>query len=310
MAKTIAVARNGAGARPRRRTRAGALVPYLLLAPAYALVTLVLVYPAIENVLLSLWSWRITSPARGVFVGLENYRRLLLEDPEFWPVLGFTAAFTVSTIALEFLLGLGTALLLSGLGRGRRVLTPFVLLPYMIPAVVVGLVWRLLWTKDYGLVNFLLGRVGIRPVLWLGEPFAAGVAVVVSEVWRSTPFVTLVLLAGLAALPLEPHEAAAVDGASRWQAFRHVTLPLLLPSITVALLFQTIFKLRVFDLIFILTGGGPGIATLPLGILVYRQYFRYFEGGYAAALAVIVLLIGAAVSTVYLRLMYREVEAA
>lgn len=283
-------------------------MPYVLLAPVYALVGVVLVYPAVQNVWLSLWSWRITAPTRATFVGLENYQRLLLDDPEFLSVLGFTGAFTVSTIALEFLLGLGGALLLNGLPRGRRVATPLLLLPYMVPAVVVGLVWRLLWTKEYGLVNFLLGLGGIPPVLWLGAPFAAGVAVVISEVWRSTPFVTLVLLAGLASLPEEPYEAAEVDGAGRWQAFLHITLPLLVPALTVALLFQTIFKLRVFDLIFILTGGGPGIATLPLGILVYRQYFRYFEGGYAAALAVTILGIGALVSLAYLRLLARQGE--
>lgn len=284
------------------------LVPYALLSPVYALVGVVLIYPAVQNVWLSLWSWRITAPTQATFVGLENYGRLLLEDPEFVSVLGFTGAFTVSSIALEFLLGLGGALLLNSLPWVRPAATPLLLLPYMVPAVVVGLVWRLLWTKEYGLVNFLLGLVGLPPVLWLGEPFAAGVAVVVSEVWRSTPFVTLVLLAGLASLPEEPYEAAEVDGAGRWQSFWHITLPLLLPSLTVALLFQTIFKLRVFDLIFILTGGGPGIATLPLGILVYRQYFRYFEGGYAAALAVTTLGIGALVSLAYLRVMYRHVE--
>lgn len=283
-------------------------MPYALLFPVYALVGVVLIYPAVQNVWLSLWSWRITAPTQATFVGLENYGRLLFEDPEFVSVLGFTGAFTVSTIALEFLLGLGGALLLNSLPSVRPVATPLLLLPYMVPAVVVGLVWRLLWTKEYGLVNFLLGLVGIPPVLWLGAPFAAGVAVVVSEVWRSTPFVTLVLLAGLASLPEEPYEAAEVDGAGRWQSFWHITLPLLLPSLTVALLFQTIFKLRVFDLIFILTGGGPGIATLPLGILVYRQYFRYFEGGYAAALAVTILGIGALVSLAYLRLMSRQVE--
>jgi multiple sugar transport system permease protein len=295
------------GAESRRITLRKA-VPYLLIAPSFILLAVVLLYPIIYNLFLGFWQWRFTDLDNVKFVGLENYRYLIFEDPDFWPSLKFTLLFTVVTLGVEFFAGLGSALLLNRLKTGKQIITALVLLPYMVAPIAAGLVWRLFWARDFGLVNWGLHFFGVGPVNWLGDAQTALWSVAVPEIWRSMPFVILLLLAGLTSMPTDIFEAARSDGANRWQSFRYLTLPLLLPSITIALVFQSIFKLRVFDLVFILTGGGPGVETTSLGILVYRTYFRYFEGGAAAAQSVVLLVLGAGISFVYLKLLYKQVE--
>ena len=284
------------------------LTPYLLLAPAYALLAVILIYPAVYNLGLSFWSWRYTNVAEGRFIGLQNYVRLFCEDPQFWSVFWFTMLFVVCTIGLEFLLGLGSALLLNRITVLRGLFSGLTILPHQVAPIATGLIWRLLWARDFGLINHALQMVGMEPISWLALATPAVVACIVTEVWRATPFVTIILLAGLTSIPQDILEAAQVDGSSPWQRFWHIVFPLLLPSVAVALMFETIFKLRVFDLILNLTGGGPGTATMPLGILVYRTYFRYFEGGYTAALSVVLLILGAVLSALYIKLVYRQTE--
>lgn len=282
--------------------RTQALAPYALILPAYLVLGAVLIYPAVYNIWLSFWSWRLTTPHLARFVGPDNYVRLLTVNPDFWGVTRFTLGFTVATIALEFVLGLASALLLYGLVRGRRLLTSFLLTPYMVAPIAVGLGWRLMWDRDIGVVNFAIGVIGLAKVNWLAETWPAFWAVVLTEVWRSTPFVTMILLAGLTALPNDVFEAAHVDGANRWQTFRRITFPLILPPLVVSLMFQTIFKLRVFDIPYILTEGGPGTSTMPYGLFIQRIYFRYFDVGNAAAVSVVLLLLGAVIAFFYLRL--------
>jgi multiple sugar transport system permease protein len=281
---------------------AQALAPYALILPAYLVLGAILIYPSVYNIWLSFWSWRLTAPHLAKFVGLDNYVRLLTVNPDFWGVTRFTLGFTVATIALEFVLGLVSALLLYGLVRGRRLLTSFLLTPYMVAPIAVGLGWRLMWDRDIGVVNFAIGIIGLAKVNWLAETWPAFWAVVLTEVWRSTPFVTMILLAGLTALPNDVFEAAHVDGANRWQTFRRITFPLILPPLVVSLMFQTIFKLRVFDIPYILTEGGPGTSTMPYGLFIQRIYFRYFDVGNAAAVSVVLLLLGSVIAFFYLRL--------
>lgn len=283
------------------------LVPYLLLTPSFLLLGVVLIYPLIYNIYLSFFSWRYINPAATRFIGIENYTALLT-DGAFWTVSSFTGLFVVTTILLEFVLGLAGALLLGSLGASRKWLATVILLPYLIAPIAVGLDWRLLWNQNFGLVNWFVTLLGASPVNWLGDSSTAKLAVIVTEVWRSTPFVTIILLAGLTSVPKEVLEAARTDGVNAWQELWHVILPLLRPSLTIALLFQTILKLRVFDLIYIMTGGGPGNSTTPYGIHIYRTYFRYFDGGQAATIAVILMLLGAAISLLYIRLVYKEVQ--
>ncbi len=304
--KELAAGSAGGGATKRSRL-ARTSVPYLLLAPSFILLGVVLIYPLFYNIYLSFFDWRYTNPAATKFVGFDNYIKLLT-DQNFWQVSEFTAIFVVLTILLEFVFGLLGALLLSSLFQSRKWLATVILLPYLIAPIAVGLNWRLLWNYDFGLVNFFITLVGMEPVNWLGNSDLAQVAVVITEVWRSTPFVTIILLAGLTSIPKESLEAARMDGTNAWQELWHVILPLLRPSLTIALLFQTIVKLRVFDLVYIMTGGGPGISTQPYGIYIYRTYFRYFDGGQAATIAVVLMLLGALISLGYIRLVYREVE--
>jgi multiple sugar transport system permease protein len=276
--------------------------PYLLLAPAFFFLTAITVYPLIWNLVLALLKWDLIAPQMRAFGGLANFHELLLgRTVPFWESLRFTLVFMAATVALAVVFGLATALLVRPIRRGRTVLVALLLLPYMVAPIAVGLGWRLMWAREYGIVNSLLRSVGLPEVSWLADPTAAVWAVIITEVWRSSPFAMLIFLAGLAALPVEVFEAARIDGASLWQETRYVTIPLLLPSLTVVMLFQTILKLRVFDLIFSLTGGGPGTTTTPLGLLLYRTSFRYFDGGLAAALAVITLVLGAGLAYLYLR---------
>jgi multiple sugar transport system permease protein len=287
------------------------LLPYLLVAPAALLLAAIFVYPTIENGWLSLWSWKLTAPDRRSFVGLGNYYDLFFEDAVFQRSIVFTFLYTVVTLVASLVIGLVSAVLLHPVNMRRRVLVALLLLPYVISPVAAGLGWGLIWIREYGLANYLVGLVfGIAPLSWLADATLATIAVMITEIWRTTPFVTLILLAGLAGIPDELYEAASLDGATPWRSFVHVTLPLLIPSISVVVVFETIFKLRVFDLLVTLTGGGPGVATHSIGLVLYRLYFRYFDGGHAAATGMVLLLIGGAFALIYLRTVRQDVRDA
>ncbi len=276
--------------------------PYLLILPAFLFLTIILIYPLIYNVYLSFLNWRLTSPGNIKFVGFENYINLFLKHPDFYDVSIFSIGFTIATIFLEFIIGLLSALLLYGLIKNRKLVTSILLTPYMVAPIAVGLSWRLIWDRDLGLANYLLVLLGFNKINWLAESIPAFWSIVISEVWRSTPFVTMILLAGLSSLPRDVFEAAHVDGANRWQVFKSITFPLLLPPLAVALMFQTIFKLRVFDIPYILTEGGPGTSTMPYGMLIHKTYFKYFDVGKAAAISVVLMVIGILVAMFYVKL--------
>jgi len=294
--------------RTRRRSWSRVLTPHFLFLPAAVLLVALLIYPLIQTIGLSFWRWPLLDPSRVSFIGFENYVRMFTRDERFVTSLAFTLQFTVSTIGIEFLLGLASALALERIRLFRGLVSTIVILPYLVAPIAAGLTWRLIWARDFGLANYLLSLVSLGPVNWLAEGGPAFWAVVITEVWRTTPFVTLILLAGLTTIPNELFDASRVDGASAWQVFRRIKLPLLAPSIAVALIFQSIFKLRLFDLVFTLTGGGPGVDTTPLGLLIQRSYFRSFEAGYSSALSVVLLIFGVLISVLYIRLIYREVH--
>lgn len=287
--------------------RRGPLTPYLLIAPAVLLVAGVLLYPMVRTVFLSFQAWPFADPEAAQWVGLENYSTQI-GDERFTTAFVFTIVFTVLALAVEFTIAMGAALVLDRLRRGRGLVMSIAVAPYMVAPIAVGLIWRLMLQRDVGVVNHFLGLVGVEPVNWLAETTPAIASTIAAEAWRSIPFVMLILLAGLTAIPDELREAALCDGAGRWGMFRRITLPLLSPYIAVALIFETVFKLRVFDLVVTLTRGGPVTDTTPLGLLVQRLFFRYFSGGEAAAVSVILLLIGTGVAIVYLRGVYREIE--
>lgn len=289
---------------PRRRVR---LTPYLFLAPSILIVGGVLIYPMGDTIRRAFLDWPFGQPSETTFVGLDNFGQLLDASEGFMESLGFTAVFVVVTIILEFILAMAGAWLIHGMVRGRSFVATAAVAPYMVAPVAVGLVWQLILTRDAGVLNWILGLVGIDPVNWISEPRTAALSVMIAEVWRSMPFVLLILLAGLSGIPEDVIEAGKVDGASDFQVFRFIVRPLLMPAIAVALLFETIFKLRVFDLVVTLTGGGPGSDTTPLGLYIYRMFFRYFDGGVASAACVVLLLIGIVITFLYMKYVYREV---
>lgn len=284
------------------------LTPYLLLLPAILLVGGVLVGPMVRTVWISLWEWPLDQPQLRQFVGLTNYSDLIFESAEFRTSLAFTAKFTVITIVIELVLAFAFALLLDSIRRGRALITTIAVLPFMVAPIAVGLIWRLMFQGEVGLINHALEFLGFEPIGWLSRPNEAMWATVISEAWATMPFVMLILVAGLASIPQDVLNASQADGASPVQQFRYIILPLLMPSFTVALVFQTVIKIRVFDLIFILTEGGPGGTTVPIGLFIYRHFFRFFQVGHASAASVILLIIGAIVSLIYVRILYRQIE--
>jgi len=271
--------------------------PAFFLAPAALVLGAVAVFPALAVLWLSLEQ---RSPLIGAprFVGLDNYARLMA-DGRFWNALGNTAYFAAVSVALEILLGLAMAVLLARAFRGRALFYSVVLLPWAVPTVVSARLWEWMYNADYGVLNYLIGA----EVNWLGSAAWALHAAIVMDVWKATPFVALLLLAGLQAIPRDLYLAAELDGASAWTRFARITLPLLAPLILVALIFRTIDAFRVFDAIYVLTGGGPANSTETLSIYAYKVLFQALEFGYGSALAVSVLVVVAVLTLVYARLL-------
>jgi len=232
------------------------------------------------------------------FAGLDHYVRLA-GDGRFWNALGNTLYFAAVSVALELALGLAAALLVIRAGRWRALAYGAILVPWAVPTVVSARMWEWMYNPELGVLGFLAGA----PVNWLGEPVLAMHAAIAMDVWKSTPFVAILLLAGLQGMPRDLLHAAAVDGAGSWTIFRRITLPWLAPVILVAAVFRTIDALRVFDAIYVLTGGGPANATETLSIYAYRVLFQMLDFGYGSALAFTMLLISGAAAIAYARLL-------
>lgn len=279
--------------------------PVLFISPAFIVIAIILIYPLGYSLWLSFHEWTLRGFRQGIpFVGLQNYRDLF-NNPDFINSLRITATFVILAVGIEFVLGMGLALLLNHDLRGKNIIRALILLPMMCTNVVIGLTWRLLLNYEFGLVNYYLGVLGIGPVEWLSKPAMALPAVILVDVWNTTSFVALLLLAGLQALPDEPFEAARIDGASAWQSFVTITLPLLRQTILVVLLWRMIDTFRIFDVIYLLTAGGPARATETVSIYVYRYGFQSFNLGYASAASYIMILIMLVIAAVLARMIGR-----
>ncbi len=276
---------------------------WALVAPALAVTAAVALFPLGWTVWESLQHHDQRMPWLGrPFVGLANYAEIL-GDGRFWGAMLHTAFFTAVSVALEVGLGLFLALALNRAFRGRGLVRAAVLVPWAIPTVVAGLLWRFLFDAQAGIANAVLLGLGMidEPVVWLVQAATAWVPVILADVWKSTPFVALLLLAGLQGIDPALHEAAAVDGAGAWRQLWHVTQPLLRPALAVALIFRTLDAFRVFDLIYVLTGGGPGTATEPIALYAFNALFSNLRFGYGAALSVIVFLVTFLLALLYLK---------
>jgi multiple sugar transport system permease protein len=259
-------------------------------APALSALLLVILFPIFFALYTSAFDYTLIHPAHDDFVGLAHYRSAL-GDAEFGHSLWVTLRFVAGVVILEFLLGFTVALMLNTVERGKNVYYLILLLPLLINPVVVGLIWRMFLHPVLGIVNYLLGLIGIGAVNWLGDPANAFWTVVLVDIWHQVSFMVILLLAGLSALPREPYEAARMEGASAIQTFIHVTLPLMRPVIMVTLLIRLIFAVRTYDLIYIMTRGGPGQATDLVSYFIYRQAFVTLNIAQAAAMSVILLLV-------------------
>jgi multiple sugar transport system permease protein len=270
--------------------------------PALGVVALIAVFPMLWTFWESLHLDDLRMPWLGrPFVGWGNYVEVM-GDPRFWSALGRTTLFALVTVALELGAGLVLALMLDRIVRGRGLVRTIVILPWAIPTVVAALVWRFIFESPGGLATAALAYLGVAAPTWFADEFAAWVPLVLADVWKTTPFVALLLLAGLQNIDRSLYEAADVDGAGPWQQFINITLPLLRPALLVAALFRALDAFRVFDVMFVMTGGGPGTATETVAMYTFSTLLQHLRFGYGAALSVIAFVLAFALALAGLRL--------
>jgi multiple sugar transport system permease protein len=258
--------------------------------PALLIMVVLTGFPVASLIYYSLHKWSLTNYQPG-WNGLGNFERLIFEDPGFWHSLQISLLFSAGAVILEFLLGLAIAMLFNRPLKFRGLLRSLFILPMVMTPVVTGLVWRVLYSPTFGLINYFTGLLGFAPRAWVDRASTALPALIVADVWQWTPFMFLMITAGLQSLPTEPYEAAEVDGASKWQTFRYLTIPMLRPVLLVAILLRTIESFKTFDIIFMLTRGGPGTATQTMNLYNFYLAFEWLRPGYASALALLSLII-------------------
>jgi trehalose/maltose transport system permease protein len=303
-AERLPLPRRGRRSLFREERRLGAM----MLAPSLAVIALVAAYPIGYAVWLSLNEYSVITPGLSKFVGLDNYTEAL-GSSEFWAAMKTTVLFTVISVGLELAIGLAMALVMHQAFRGRALLRAVVLVPWAILTVVTAITWRTIFEPELGFVNTMLDTLGLpgANVVWLGEEgYALGV-MILADVWKTAPFMALLLLAGLQGISEDVYDAAKVDGANAWQRFRRITLPLLVPAITVALIFRTLDALRVFDLPYVLTKGANGTETLSL--FAQQELVTNRNTGFGSALAVLTFLTVIGISFLYIRFMGGNIRA-
>lgn len=266
--------------------------PFLMLLPTLIIILAVVAFPLIYSLYLSFTDYRLLSPESGIFIGFKNYVKLL-QDPLFYRVLGNTILLLVVAVNTEFGLGLGIALLLNREFKARGIVRTLFMLPMMFAPILIGVQFRWLFNDLFGLVNHALIALGVieKRIAWLVHPTYAMLAIMITEIWQNTPFMAILLLAGLQALPKDPFEAARIDGASSLQIFRHITLPLLKPIIVIALTIRSLDVVRIFDIIQIMTGGGPAYRTEVIGTFVYRLAIPDREFAYGLSVSYVSIII-------------------
>ncbi|NCJ06982.1 ABC transporter permease subunit [Synechococcales cyanobacterium C] len=272
------------------------LTGWLLLLPALMLLALVFAYPILRAFWLSLFIENLGTNLEPVFTGLGNYVRMV-GDGRFWQSLWITTIFTVIAVTIELVLGMAIALVLNESFRGRGLARTIAILPWALPTALIALSWQWIFNGEFGVWNDILLRLGIlqEPINWLGEPGLALASTIAADIWKTTSFVAILLLAGLQSISEDLYEAHAIDGATPWQSFRQITLPMVMPQILIAVLFRFAQSFGIFDLVQVMTGGGPAGSTEVVSVYIYATVMRYLDFGYGAALVVITFLILVAV---------------
>lgn len=277
------------------------LMSILFLMPAVIFLLITSVYPLLYSLRLSFYSWNMSVPtSRPVFIGLQNYTRLF-QDPAFLSSVRITFIFVVSAVTIEFVLGMVLALLATSRVKAIGLIRTILLIPLMMTPVVAGVLWRTIYHSTYGPLNWFISFLGIPPQTWTGDPGQALAAVITVEIWQQLPVVVFILAAGIQSLPIDLYKAAHVDGASSWQIFREITLPLLKPVILVVLLLRIMDAFRIFDIIFTLTFGGPGRTTEVLSLLIYKTGLQFFQIGQASAMSWLFLVFIFFISIFFIR---------
>jgi multiple sugar transport system permease protein len=287
------------------------MYPYVLIAPAMIVVGFFALFPLGYAVYLSLRFADLTSPVGiGEFVGLENYH-FVLDDGFFWSSVRRTVVFSVSAVTIQLVLGMGIALLLNGMRLFKGIARSLIILPIAVSPLAIGLIWRYMYHADFGIFNAIVSSVGLPEQNWLGEPGLAMASIIAFDVWQWTPFVALIFLAALQSVPTELYEASTIDGASFWQSFAFISIPMLWGVIIFVSLLRFIDAIRLYDSVFALTGGGPGTATEVLTFYIYRTGLRFFKLDTASAMSILFLYATIVFSGLVLRkYMRRQTEIA
>ncbi len=264
-----------------------------MLAPSVVLLTLITILPILFLIATSFTSWDLSRPDSLQLIGLGNYLRLVSDDPRFTNSLWVQVKYTLLTVPLQVVIGTSLAIYLKSRIRSpwlMEISRSIFVIPMVIPPIVAALIWRILFTPPVSILSYVVTSLGGQPLTWLANPQLALVAVATASVWEFFPFCFLLLYAGLQSLPSEPLEAAHVDGASGWQTIRHVTIPMLRPTLSVVILFQIVDSIRTFPLVYVMTDGGPGFATEPTNYYAFQEAFSYTYIGYSSAMILIVFL--------------------
>jgi multiple sugar transport system permease protein len=285
-------------ATPEREWRPPSYWPFVI--PALVVVLAVILFPWVFTIWMSLNQWKVGSPT--TFVGLANYIRLP-NDPRFVEAVVHTLVYTALSVFLPLILGTASAVVFHQKFAGRGFLRGLFIMPMMATPVAIALVWTMMFHPQLGVLNYLLSLVGLPPQLWVFHPATVIPSLVLVETWQWTPLVMLIVLGGLAALPTEPYESAQIDGATFWQMFRYITLPLVAPFLFIAAMIRTIDAVKSFDIIFAITQGGPGSASETINLYLYSVAFIYYDLGYGSAIAVVffILIVMLTAVLIYLR---------
>lgn len=284
-------------------------VAILFVLPATLTLLAITIFPLIYELRLSFMSWELAVGAEAKFIGLKNFATILTKDMRFWSSLKVTSVFMTIGVAVQLILGTGIALLLNRMGRLRTLLVSLFLISVMIAPVVAGFQFRMIYHDQFGPLNYVIEVLTFgrwRGKAWIADPKVALFAILMVDVWQWTPFLMLIVLAGLQSIPVEMYEAAEVDGASFWQRFWRIVLPQLLPVIVIGILIRVMDTFKLFDIIYLVTGGGPGNITETISFYTYKQGFKFFSLGYTAAMAFLQLIVIILISQLFLKFQKRQ----
>ncbi|GMQ56883.1 sugar ABC transporter permease [Vallitalea sediminicola] len=283
---------------------------YIFIIPSVVLVLVFIVYPVINTINMSLYDIRIQTLTEGKkFVGFDNYIRLF-SDSTFMASLKFTLLFTVIAVTLETIIGMMFALIMNKAIPGQGIIRTAVLVPWAIPTIVSGLMWQFMYSDQYGIINLILSKLHLIQdyIPWLIEKNTAIIAVIIADVWKTTPYMSLLILSGLQTVPESLYEAASLDGANKIQRFFRITLPIIKPVVVVAILFRVLATFRIYDLVVALTSGGPANGTQSLSLYTIKTYFNFGNLGYGATLAVVTFIISLLISFLFMDALKTKME--